>query len=190
MLRLSLPPSSPPVSIAEAKDNMGVTISTDDALILSMIAAATGEAEHLMGRAIMPQKWMLTLDEFEDEIFLDRPPVTAIDSVQYAHWITGVLTTLDPSAYQLVLGDYRASVVPAWSTTWPSARATRSAIQILFSCGYADAASVPEDIKGWIKMQATTYYNNRSTVRSGRDYASQKMPDADRLLDRYKVWSL
>lgn len=190
MLRLSVPPASQPVSVSEAKDNMGVTIATDDTLILSMIATATGEAEHLMGRAIMPQKWLLTLDEFEEEIALDRPTVTAIDSIKYVHAITGVLTTLDPSAYQLVTGQYSASVVPAWNTTWPAARATRDAIQIVFSCGYVDAASVPEEIKGWIKMQATTYYNNRSTVRSGRDYSSQKMPDADRLLDRYKVWSL
>ncbi len=190
MLRLHTAPTVLPVSLSEAKLHMNVTLSSDDDLILSLIAAATGEAEHLMGRAIMPQKWQVMLDAFADEIDLDRPPVTAIDSIQYAHATTGDMITLDASASQLSVNDYGAVVVPAWGVTWPSTRAQRDAVRIVFSCGYADAASVPELIKGWIRLQATTSYNTRSSVRTGRDSAAEKMPDVDRMLDRYKVWKL
>lgn len=166
---------------------MNVTLSSDDALILSLLATSTADAEHRMERAIMPQKWLLTLDAFEDEISLRRPTVTAIDSIQYAHATTGVLTTLDPSQYQLVTGEYGASVVPAWGVSWPGTRDVRDAIRIVFSCGYADAASVPEPIKSWINCQATSTYNTRVSVRTGRDSAVQIMPYIDTLLDRYRA---
>lgn len=190
MLRLHTSPVALPISLAEAKLHMNVTLDSDDALILSLIAASTGEAEHLMGRAIMPQKWQVTLDAFQDEIDLDRPTVTAIDSIQYAHATTGAMITLDAEASQLSINDYGAVVFPAWGSSWPSTRAQRDAVRIVFSCGYADAASVPDLIKGWIKLHATTTYNTRADVRTGRDADARKMPDVDRMLDRYKVWKL
>jgi uncharacterized phiE125 gp8 family phage protein len=132
-LILSTPASTPAVSLAEGKLHLRVDITDDDALITSLIASATDEAEHFMGRALMPQKWTLTLDDFypecQSQIELARPVVTAIDSVKYIHPTTGVLTTVTPGDYRAVLAnEYVAYVTPAWGKAWPDARGQTEAL--------------------------------------------------------------
>jgi uncharacterized phiE125 gp8 family phage protein len=131
------------VTTAEAKVQLRVTHSAEDALIAGMIGAATEQAEHLMGRALLPQKWQLTLDAFAPVLELQRPPVTAVDTVKYVD-ASGVLVTMDPAAYLLAkASDYTATLHPAHGTSWPTARSQPEAVQVVFSCGYADAAAVP-----------------------------------------------
>ncbi len=166
---------------------MGTT--DDDTLITSLIGSATLEAEHLMGRAVMPQKWQVTLDAFASSIDLQRPPVTAVDSVKYVDSVTGTLTTLSPSVYQFAgASDYAARILPAFGQVWPAARAQPEAVQIIFSTGYADAASVPEPIKSWIKLRVGALYENREAWTVGQQI--ERNEHVDFLLDRYRVWSL
>ncbi|ATA54578.1 hypothetical protein CKY39_16200 [Variovorax boronicumulans] len=61
------------VSLEEAKVHLRVIAASEDTLITSLIGSATLEAEHLMGRAVMPQKWLLTLDDFTPSVELRRP---------------------------------------------------------------------------------------------------------------------
>lgn len=185
-LKLYAPATLLPVTLAEAKIHLRVDVSDEDALITALIGAATQSAEHIMGRAIMPQKWQLMADSFHD-IQLSMPTVTLVDSVKYVN-TAGVLTTLDPSIYQVVTGsDYTASIVQSYGQAWPVIRSQPEAIQVIFSTGYADAASVPELIKSWIKLCLGALYENRE-LESGKQTYS--LGFADRLLDRYKVWSL
>lgn len=192
-----------PVSLAEAKLHLRVDVTDDDALITSLIGAATLDAEHLMGRAVMPQKWQLMLDSFIQQppvqhyqvvssvqaLDLQRPPVTGVDSIKYVN-SSGVLTTVDPSVYQFVSGsDYTARVVPAYGQSWPTPRLQPEAVQIVFSCGYADAASVPEPIKAWIKLRIGGLYENRESVVIDTRVAMIQTP-FDSLLDRYRTWLL
>jgi uncharacterized phiE125 gp8 family phage protein len=189
------------VTLAEAKAHLRVDIGDDDALILSLIGAATLEAEHLMQRAVMPQTWALTLDGFRHHaprywlsrppsqaIELDRPPVSEIVSVQYVD-MAGALQTLDPAKYQLVRGEYSAVIVPAFGQQWPSTRQQADAVQITFNAGYADAASVPELIKAWIKLRIGTLYENREMFAVDARLTFVDLP-FDGLLDRYRVWQL
>jgi uncharacterized phiE125 gp8 family phage protein len=190
-----------PVTLAEAKAHLRVDITDDDALITSLIGAATLEAEHLMQRAIMPQTWILTLDSFRphparywltgrasQSIGLDRPPVTAIGSIQYVD-INGAAQTLDPTAYRLLKHEYSGAVVPVFGLNWPNTRQQADAVQITFSTGYADAASVPELIKAWIKLRVGTLYENREMFAVDTRLTFVDLP-FDGLLDRYRVWQL
>lgn len=178
-----------PVSLVEAKLHLRVDVSDEDALITSLIGSATLEAEHLMGRAVMPQKWQVMLDAFASSIDLQRPPVTAVDSVKYVDAVTGTLTTVSPSVYQFVAGsEYTARVVPAYGQVWPSARAQTEAVQIIFSTGYVDAASVPEPIKSWIKLRVGALYENREAWTAGVKIERNEFVDF--LLDRYRTWLL
>lgn len=189
-----------PVTLAEAKAHLGVDIANDDEMITSFIGAATQEAEHIMQRAVMPQTWQLTLDSFQPNqrywlaargsrsIALDRPPVTAITSIQYVD-TSGVTQTLDPSAYRLLKHEYRAAVVPVFGLEWPSTRQQADAVQITFSAGYADASSVPELIKTWIKLRVGTLYENREMFVVDTRIAFVDLP-FDGLLDRFRTWQL
>jgi uncharacterized phiE125 gp8 family phage protein len=196
-LRLQTPATLLPVSVQEAKlhcrkiaDIADVSDTSEDALFSSLIGSATLEAEHLMGRAVMPQKWQVMLDGFASSIELQRPPVTGVDSVKYVDAVTGTLTTLSASVYQVVAGsDYSARVVLAYGQSWPSSRAQPESVQVIFSTGYADAASVPEPIKTWIKLRVGTMYENRESVVVDGRIAIVVMP-FDFLLDRYRTWLL
>ena len=100
----------------------------------------------------------------------------------------GTLITLDPSAYVLAAAsDYSARLVPAYGTTWPATRAMPEAVRIAFVTGYADAASVPELIKAWIKLRLGALYEHRQAWTSGTKAAIERNPFVDRLLDRYVV---
>lgn len=174
-----------PVSLAEAKLHLRVDHAADDALIGVLIIAATDDAEHLMGRAVLPQTWQLTLDNFTStEITLQRPPISAITSVTYLQASDGALTTLSPSAYVLATAsDYTARLVPAYATSWPATRAMPEAVRIAFATGYPNAASVPELIKAWIKLRIGALYENRQAWTEGK--VIERNPFVDRLLDRY-----
>ena len=208
-------PTALPVTLAECKAQARVIDSEEDALLTSMMWAATEDAEHLMGRAVMPQSWQLTLDSFFDpSVYTDpvpitidlirgptvttgsvplnlaRPTVTAVTSVKYVD-PAGTLQTMLSTAYQLAAAnDYGARLVPAYGTTWPATRAQPEAVQVVFVCGYADAASVPELIKQWIRMRVAALYENREswTVRTRGGGEIVRNEFLDYMLDRYRVW--
>ena len=175
------------VSLAEAKVHLRVTANLEDALITSQIRAATEDAEQLMHRAVMPQKWRLALDGFPEELVLRRPPVTAVDSIQYADPASGALAAVQPADYRLLrCDDYESIVVPAFGKTWPTHRAQPQAVEVLFSAGYATADVVPEAIKAWIKLRLGALYENREAWTLGQKI--EQNAHVDYLLDRYRGW--
>ena len=79
-------------------------------------------------------------------------------------------------------------MVPVYAGVWPATRGEINAVRVRYVAGYSDAASVPESIKAWIKLQVGAMYENRESevVEKG---AAITLGFADRLLDRYRVWS-
>lgn len=211
-LRLHTPANAPAVSLEEARLHLRVDQTDEDTLIEALVGAATAEAEHIMMRAVMPQKWQLSLSAFPGSVNfeqlgpysapsgvvmrgvegfpgaipLTRPTVSAVDSVTYTDQ-EGDLVTLDSSAYSLAkASDYQAMLLPAYGTLWPVARLQPEAVQVVFTCGYANAAAVPEPIKAWIKLRVGALFESREAWTEGRVIA----PNAfiDHLLDRYRIW--
>ena len=190
-LKLVTPAAALAVSLAEAKAHLRVDSTDEDTLITSMITAATETAEQITGRAIMPQTWELTLDEFPAVIELTRVPVAAVTSLTYTD-TAGATQTLASGAYRLrVADDYGfAAVVPAYDTEWPDTLDDTEVVKVRFTAGYANAAAVPEPIKAWIKLTVSAMYENREAESYSTRAVSTtvKMSFVDALLDRYKVW--
>lgn len=185
-LRLHAAPTLQPVTLAAIQEHLRVDAGVEETLIQALIDAATASAEQMMGRAIMPQKWQLMTDSFDD-LLLKMPTVTAVDSVKYVN-TSGVLTTLDPSVYQTVIAsDYDASIVLAYGQSWPEIREQPESVQVIFSCGYPDAASVPAPIVAWIKLCVGALYANRELESLNQTHS---LGIADRMLDRYKVFTV
>lgn len=72
------PPASLPVTLAEAKAHCRVDHDDEDALIEAYIAAAVAHLDGwrgVLGRAIMPQTWAVTVDAAGDYV-LPMPDVT------------------------------------------------------------------------------------------------------------------
>lgn len=184
------------VTLAEAKLFGRVTTSDDDALITSMVKAATGKAQDKLGGTVLLSTafiWYLdTWPEPTDDgkaPFLRIPvgPVTAIALVKY-YDTAGALQTLSASSYFTDLVGLRARIVLKEGYTWPQLETGRpSAIEVRFTAGYANAAAVPEDIKLWIKLLTQTYNENREAFISGTVIANAPREYVDGLLDKYAV---
>lgn len=187
-LKLITPAADLAVSLADAKAHLRVNTADDDALITACITAATEMAEQATGRAIMPQTWELTLDAFPEAFEITRVPAASVTSLKY--WdAAGDQQPMDTGLYTLDNTDDfgPAYVVPVFGGTWPDTREQINAVALRYVAGYATAAAVPDSIKAWIKLQVGALYENRETEGAVQTYA---LGFADRLLDRYKVWSL
>ena len=187
-LKRTTAPTVLPVSLVEAKAHLRVDSSDDDTLITALIWAATEAAEQATGRAITPQTWVLTLDAFPDALELTRIPAISVTSLVYAD-ANGTNQTLSNTLYALDAADDFSSawVVPIYGGSWPTTRDQLNAVALTYQAGYADAASVPESIKAWIKLQVGAMYENRQAETDRQTFS---LGYADRLLDRYKVWAL
>jgi len=187
-LKLITPNSDLVVSLAQLKLHLKVDISDEDGLITAMAMAAQERAEQKTHRALLAQTWELTLDAFPNAFELTRVPVISITSVQYID-TTGTLQVLSSSQYVLDnANDFSvAYVVPAYGAIWPDTRQQVNAVKVRYVSGYDAAASVPESIKSWIKLQVGAMYENRAAEGETQTY---QLGFADRLLDRYTLHAL
>ena len=183
-LKVITGPSTEPIALADAKAHLRVDGTDEDSYITSLIVAAREGAEHLTGRALMPQTLELALDEFCDIVKLPMPPLVSITSVKYLDE-AGVLQTLAAEDY--LLDDYSepARIKPAYGTAWPVTRKQPNAVLIRYEAGYENASAVPQQIKNWMLIQIGTMYANRESVVTGVSVAS--VPEVDRLLDKTRL---
>jgi uncharacterized phiE125 gp8 family phage protein len=149
-LTLLTPPAVEPVSLSEAKAHCRVDIADDDDLITSLIVAARQVCETRIKRAFVKQTWELILDEFpsqrrfngsnpgrawEPEIRLPLPPLVSVASITYLD-ADGVTQTLVEGTDYQVLAGTPGRIVPAYGTTWPTARCQPGSVTIRFVAGY------------------------------------------------------
>ena len=152
-LKLITPPATLPVTLDDAKLAHRFDASDLDDDITAMIQDATRLVEHETGVALMSQTWELTLDAFPCRITLTRPPVASVTSIKYID-IDGTLQTLAPEAYTLDAANAYgpAHITPAYNTSWPATRDQINAVTVTYVAGYADAASVPSQLKRQVKI--------------------------------------
>lgn len=162
----------------------------NDLLITSLITVARQAAEDRLQRTLIETTWQGTLDAFPrggGHVQLLMPRILSIDSVKYLA-LDGVLTTLDPAAYELDPTTEPGLLLPAHGTIWPATRVRPGAVQIQYKAGYGTtAAAVPAPIVQWIKLALTDLYANRARS-SERPALPQEF--ADGLLTMHKIWSL
>lgn len=187
--RLITPPTTEPVTLAEAKLHCKVDDAADDALISALITAAREQCEHILGRAIVPQTWELTLDAFpvDGDIELLHPPIIGITSIKYIDASTANETTLE--SYSLDKDSEPGWLMPALGASWPATLAGANAVRIRYTAGYADAASVPASIKAWLLLAIGVWHKNREAMA---DNTVAQLPHDffAGLLDRYRIWRL
>lgn len=162
-------PVEEPVTVTMLRDHATLDSAVPDSLLEVYLAAARASAEYLTGRALLPQTWEATFDEFpESAIRLSRPPVLSITSVKY-YDTDGVLQTLDSVNYTLDERTEPGYVLPVSGYSWPGTEERANAVVVRFQCGYTSAAAVRPDLKNWILIRAATAVDNREAVdRSGR----------------------
>lgn len=160
--------STLPVSVAEAKDHASITIADDDALIESYIRAAALQVETYCQKTIFPASYLLTLPKFPAPdkknrryIWLDMPPIDAIQSVSYSNISGGTTVMAADTDYYASLSGSRPFLAPpqgGWPD-WSVDPYRPEPISIQYTT--KGDAVLPENVQLGIKMLVSTFYNNR-----------------------------
>lgn len=163
LTRITAP--APAVSLAEAKLHLRVEHDSEDALIETLIAAATGNLDGkdgILGRALMPQTWRMKLSAFPaDDIVLPLPPLISVDSIGYTDSDDAAQTFED---FTVDLAD--GTITP--DDAWP----TGTDVVVTFTAGYPGEETdsppgpngVPAPIKQAILLLVGHWYANREAV--------------------------
>ena len=158
-----------PVSLADAKEHLGVFHPASDGRITALIMAARQFVEEWTGRQLITATWKLTLDTFPAGIIrLPKPPLITVSSVKYYDQ-DGVLQTLATSVYQADSSDEPARFGLQSGEAWPSIEDGRyGAVEITYTAGYgAAASSVPPAIVHAVKLLIGHWNENREAVSTG-----------------------
>lgn len=159
------------VDLADAKRHCRVEHDEENALITSLVAAATSHLDGwdgvLRGRALGTQTWRQDFTCFADRISLPLAPVQSVTSIKYYDF-DGVLQTVAPADYALFEDALSPYVCLASGASWPASVQSRvNAVQIVFLAGYVDVGKVPDPIKQAILLLVGHWYENREAVNVG-----------------------
>lgn len=186
--QIIIKPTVEPLTVEEVSLDARIDDAAENTRLTAFIKAARERAEFLTGRALISQTWQESFNKFlSDEIKLAINPVITITSIEYIN-TSGILTTLDPSNYQLVKSDGVCKIIPAYGKTWPVVREYSDAVKITYTAGYGDdATDVPFGIKQWMYMTIASWYKNRESLS---ETAMSELPhnSFDGLLDEYRTY--
>jgi uncharacterized phiE125 gp8 family phage protein len=148
---------TPPVTVEELKGYLKLPeTDADDALLATILKAATEVAESYTRRSFRVSTWTLTLDEFCDRITLRRDPVTEITSI--TRLVAAVAVAVSAAVYYLKKGVQTSEVLLALDQDWPDDVDEREgAIVVTFKTGpHKRVASAKDAI---LRLAAYLYEN-------------------------------
>lgn len=181
--KVSVAPASEPLTATEVKNYLKVDTSADDDLITDIIAAARRQVEAYTSLALISQtivqKWD-ALPPTSGALYLARGPLISLSSITYTD-TAGASQTLSTDYYLVDDYDVPAKVRLKYGQTWPDTYNQDNVITATYTAGYADADSVPEDIKQAMLLLIADMYENRT------DYVKRMPTAAEYLMDKYRV---
>ncbi len=179
-----------PVALSDVKAHLRVDITDDDALLTGLALAARRMVESFTGRRLMPRVEKLLLDRFPPvkELLIPAAPISSIDSITYYDQ-DGNATVYSASFYVTDTRGPVGLVALKYGVIWPilgSLRRPVNAVEVQFHSGYADAASVPEELKLAIKLLTGHFYENREQTAPIK---LEEIPfGIKNILTPYRVW--
>ena len=162
-----------PVTLAEAKLHLRVDHNDEDALIQSLIRAAT---EHLdgwtgiLGRCLVEQVWRQDHDRFARQMII---PLGPADTAQSITWRdpAGQLGTVPSGSYDLRTDEAGNAIIRFDADyIFPTNLHESRAIAITFKAGYETnsgppaTSKVPDPLKVAILLLVGHWYQNREAV--------------------------
>ena len=180
-------PLALPVSLNEVKAHLRIDASDEDALLASMIRAATNTAEDYIGRALITQSWSLFLDHWPAGRRVDLPksPTQSVDSIRvFADDDTSVMYA--PANYYLNAASDPAGIFLRRGVAPPIPTRVTNGIEIKFVAGYGPSqADVPVPIVEGIKNLVGYWFEHRDAVTP--NYRTASLPvSVDALFAPYR----
>jgi uncharacterized phiE125 gp8 family phage protein len=184
---LDVAPIVDPITLADAKSFLRVTIPDEDADITRFITAARSFCEQRTHRPIVAH----TCDVFYDRtlnpfgwITLPFAPVQAVTSVTTTD-ITGLATVVDPATYLVDLASEPARIGLPTAVFWPFPLRAFQAIAVRLVLGYDQP---PEDLLQAMRLMLGHFYENRVAATDAVRGTAQSLPlGVDELLAPYEL---
>lgn len=156
-------PASQAITTADGKQHIKLdyAATADNTEIDNMIQVATAQVEAFTGRICMPTVVDFHLTGFpKGGIVLPFSPISEITSVKY-YDSSNAEQTWDAGSYYYNLYEEPCTIRYV-SGAYPGAYDQRfNAVTVRFTCGYADAASVPKSMRQAILLKLGDYYGVR-----------------------------
>jgi uncharacterized phiE125 gp8 family phage protein len=162
---IKTPPTTEPVTYAEAQAHLNVTGDTDKTLIESLIKAARAYVEKSIHRALITQTWVYARSDWPkgDVISLPGGPTLTLVGLTWLD-TAGASTAFT----DVILDTHGSKVVLAHNKTWPSGELYPvNPIQAEYTLGYGEAKDVPENVKLAMLLLIGHWYENREAVLTG-----------------------
>ena len=171
------------VTIAELKEHLRITWTTEDAILGVYLGAAINYLEAYTGQILDRGNRTTYFEKFGDlELIGDSP-----DSVVVSYIDTdGVTQALKPSTYDLKEHKARPYLTLAYSQSWPSVLSVDAPINVTYQSGYS-TGTLPDTLKAAILIEAATQYEfreNESIIKL------QSRKTVERLSMPYRVYTL
>ena len=170
---LITPPAIQPVTLAEAKLHLRVDHNDEDALIQSLIRAATEHLDGLtgiLGRCLVEQVWRQDHDRFARQMIIPLGPAVTAQSITWRD-PAGQLSTVPSVSYDLRTDDAGNAVIRFDADyAFPTNLHESRAIAITFKAGYETnpgppaTSTVPDPLKVAILLLVGHWYQNREAV--------------------------
>ena len=164
-LNIKTPPSSEPVSLAEAKNFLRITDADDDALIISLILAVRQKAETWTRRLLITQTWTLWQDSIPEGFTLSIPhsPLQSVIRIQ-SYDLANAVSIFDSASYLVDSSSTPGRVALNDAQSLSTALRRINALEVEFVAGFGDASSVPEPIKQGILQWIKLLFANKSKL--------------------------
>jgi uncharacterized phiE125 gp8 family phage protein len=182
--RLIMPPAALPITLDSAKKNLKIDGTDQDDVVSDWVRGIVAYVEFCTQRALINQRWRVTLDKFPGAIRLDKPPTVSVNEVQFLD-ASGVRQTLDPADYLVDAVSEPGYVVPGRGKAWPTTYPEINAVTVDYTCGYGTGPeAVPAGIKLYILAKLREQFD--PAVRVERDTVQSSFIDGQ--LDQFKVY--
>lgn len=158
-------PSASPISLAEAKAQMRVDGSEEDAIIQRLIDAAVAfvDVQGALGFAMITQTWGQWIAPNPSTVSLLLGPVQSVSAIKY-YDTNGDLQTATLADFNVFGTPNRITITPKTGKAWPVTQTRDDAIKIEYVIGYgATSASVPQTVRHALMMLVAHWYENRET---------------------------
>lgn len=182
--RLVTAPSTEPLTYSEVKAFLRLNDDTEQTFVTNLITVARQTVETQIWRPLISQAWGMYFDKDELSLLIfniNKAPVISVDNVKY-YDSNNTLQTLAATEYE---SDIYGNPARFRLKTIPTVYDRMGALYVNFTCGYANAAAVPEPIIQAMYMIIGHLYENRQDVVTGTQV--NEIPLASRyLLEPYR----
>lgn len=170
------PAAQSALTVAEVKANLRITWSTEDALLQTYIDMAEAIIMEEIEVVYQETEFLLSLDEFPNEIQIEKHPVSSVDSITYTDLNGDSQSLVEDTDYYVDLNSFpvriwsAVNLATASSNTrfWPDVKQKPGCVQVAFTAGYEDRDSVDRLYKQLIHLWVGHLYQHKTPVEQGR----------------------